>query len=109
MPEPIKQILHHFIRERFMISRIHDLLKKNDQSHLVEVIGKPGSGKTYLIEPLTEILKENYDKIIRYSPHPLLDNHLEDVLLLITDLPSSELKELISNHDNKVQFGQKYD
>lgn len=109
MPEPIKQILHHFIRERFMISRIHDLLKMNDQSHLVEIVGKPGSGKTYLIEPITELLKESYGKIIRYSPHPFQDNHLEDILGQITDISPDILAEMISNQPQGIHIGQKYD
>jgi len=109
MPEQIKQIMHQFIRERFMLSRIHDILQNTNQSHLFEIVGSPGSGKSYLIEPIIETLQDNYECIVRYSPHPFWDNHLKDILLKITNLSEQDIKEMCVAHEHHINSGKKYD
>lgn len=109
MPAQIKDILHQFIRERFMLSRIHSLLQNTQQSHLFEIIGNPGSGKSFLIEPIIETQQDKFDCIVRYSPHPFWDNHLIDLLVKITNLSEKEVHAICktSNHHNVP--GKKYD
>jgi len=109
MPETITQIIHQFIQDRFMQSSIHDVLKNAKQSHLFELIGSPGSGKTFLIDPMIESLKDNYKTIIRYSPHPFWDNHLVDLLKNLTTLSEKEIEEICFKHDRDLISGNKYD
>lgn len=109
MAVQIKQILHQFILDRFVNSHIHDSLKNTQQSHLIELIGNPGSGKTYMIEPVVEALQDTYNDIIRYSPHPLWDNHLIDVLKHLTTLKESELRKICLERTNPLKSGNKYD
>lgn len=109
MPEQIKQILHQFILDRFMQSRVHDVLKDAEQNHLFEIIGSPGSGKTYLITPMIEALKGSYKNIVRFSPHPLWHNHLKDLLSHITSLSKKEIDEICSARETKLDSGNKYD
>jgi Nif-specific regulatory protein len=109
MPEQIKQILHQFIKDRFMGSKIHDLLKNTQHSHLLEIIGSPGSGKTYLINPIIDTLKGSYKEIIRYSPHPLWDNHLKDLLKHLTTLTDKKINTLCDEHDKDIDTGKKHD
>jgi len=109
MAEQIKQILYQFVRERFTNSRIHEALQNPQSSHLFELIGKPGSGKSYVIQPLLECLEGTYTKIIRYSPHPMLDNHLKDFLTTITNVSNSDLEAMLAEHQAAYNNGKKYD
>jgi len=92
-----------------MQSRIHDVLKNTTQNHLFEIIGNPGSGKTYLINPMVEALKSHYDNIVRYSPHPLWDNHLKDILTHLTKLSKKEITDICSNSYKKLSHYNKHD
>lgn len=109
MPEQIKKVLHDFIIDRFVQSRIHDLLKHDKQSHLFEIIGPAGSGKTYLIEPLIETLKDYHKSIIRFSPHPFKFNHLQDLLKHVTSLDNAEIKNLLFSHPKTIGSNKKHD
>lgn len=92
-----------------MLSRIHNVLKNTQQSHLFEIIGNPGSGKSFLIEPIVESLQDSYDCIVRYSPHPFWDNHLKDLLLKITTLTENEIEEICTTRTNLNNSGRKFD
>lgn len=109
MPEQIKQTLHQFVLDRFMRSRINDALRNTQQNHLIEIIGSPGSGKTYMIEPMIETLKKHYKQIVRYSPHPFWENHLKDLLLHITSLNKKDLDKICSDPDQKIRTRNKHD
>ncbi|MFO7659580.1 MAG: AAA family ATPase, partial [Candidatus Cloacimonadaceae bacterium] len=109
MPEQIKQTLHQFVLDRFMQSRINDALRNTQQNHLIEIIGSPGSGKTYMIEPMIETLKKHYKHIVRYSPHPFWENHLKDLLLQITSLNKKELDKICSDSGHKIRTRNKHD
>jgi Nif-specific regulatory protein len=109
MPERIKQILSQFISDRFMQSRIHDILRNSQKSHLFEIIGGPGSGKSYLIPSIIETLKDSYETIIRYSPHSFWDNHLLDLLIRITNLDDEELRDACKGHGDISLSENKHD
>jgi tetratricopeptide (TPR) repeat protein len=109
MPEQIKTIVHQFIRERFTLSRISDILKNTQKSHLFEIVGNPGSGKSYLIEPIIETLQDNIDCIVRYSPHPFWDNHLKEILLKITNLSEQDIIDLCKTENQPNNSGHKFD
>ena len=63
MPEKLYQKMHEFVSERFDISRVLDILKDKKRSHLVEITGKSGSGKSYLIAPIISALRASYAEI----------------------------------------------
>jgi Nif-specific regulatory protein len=109
MPERIKQILHQFISDRFLHSRIHDILKNSQKSYLFEFVGGSGSGKSYLIPSISDILKDYYNTVIRYSPHPFWDNHLIDLLTKITVLPEADIRHICSEHSNMSHSENKHD
>ncbi len=109
MPVQIKQVLHQFILDKFINSRIHDMLKNTQSSHLIEFMGISGSGKSYLIEPIIESLHDSYDTVIQYSPHPFWDNHLQDILALLTTLKDSEIRKICLEPEKPVGSGNKHD
>ncbi len=109
MAVQIRHILHRFLLDRFINSRIHDLLTNTRKSHLIEFLGGPGSGKTNLIGPVTEALKEHYEKIIIFSPHPFKENHLLDLLSKLTPLKSKDLRSICLEMETSIPSGRKHD
>ena len=109
MPEKLYQKMHEFISERFDITRVLDLLKDKKRSHLVEITGKSGSGKSYLIAPIIEALESTYPKIHYFTPHPLYFNHFTELIQLLTDMDEDQQSRLFAEHYKKYHTGRKYD
>ena len=109
MPEKLYQKMHEFVSERFDISRVLDILKDKKRSHLVEITGKSGSGKSYLIAPIISALRASYAEIHYFTPHPLYFNHFPELLTLFTGLDEAAQKELYEEHFSKYHTGRKYD
>lgn len=101
--------MHEFVSERFNISRVLDLLKDSKRSHLVEITGKSGSGKSYLIAPFIEALSGYYSEVRYFSPHPLYFNHFAEILQIISGLNIQEQEKLFAEHYSNYNTGRKYD
>ena len=109
MPERLYRIMHQFVSERFLSSRVLELLKNSSASHLIELSGRAGSGKSYLISPLVEQLKVKYERVRVFSPNPMSFNQFEEIVELVTDLETQQLKELIQEHQSRYRTGRKHD
>ena len=75
-----------FMTRRFPLNRLLNTLRNNSASHLIEINGGTGSGKTYLVKPLLEALGKSYKRVNYYSPHPLFFNQFNRVLRLLCDV-----------------------
>jgi len=109
MPELLHQTMHSFITERFALSKVLDILRDTNSSHLVEITGKSGSGKSYLIKPIIRELENTYESINYFTPHPMFFNHFTELLSLITGIAAGELEALYDQHHLKYRTGRKYD
>ncbi|MCB5268656.1 MAG: sigma 54-interacting transcriptional regulator [Candidatus Cloacimonetes bacterium] len=109
MPEKLYQKMHEFVSERFDITRVLDLLKDKKRSHLVEITGKSGSGKSYLIAPIIEALRSSYSSIHYFSPHPLYYNHFTELLQILSGLDEKQQDAFFEEHYGKYHTGRKYD
>ncbi|HOV16294.1 MAG TPA: sigma 54-interacting transcriptional regulator [Candidatus Cloacimonadota bacterium] len=109
MAVQVKEIIHQFILDHFLNSPLYEILKNNKQSHLIEIIGGPGSGKTFFIDPMLEALSDYYQEIIKFSPYPFLDNHLQILLSKLTVLSRQEIDSLCLNKKNIPSSGNKHD
>ncbi|MDY0299780.1 MAG: sigma 54-interacting transcriptional regulator [Candidatus Cloacimonadaceae bacterium] len=109
MPEKLYQKMHEFVSERFDLSRVLRLVQEKDRSHLLEITGKSGSGKSYLIMPIISVLQETYSHIEYFSPHPLYFNHFSEVLGILTGLDEEAQNELYEEHFSKFHTAKKYD
>lgn len=101
--------MHEFVTDRFDLNRILEPLKENKQSHLFEIIGKSGSGKSYLITPIIASLKGSFEKIVYFSPHPVYFNHFPEIMDILTGLDEEEQFEIYEEHYAKYHTGKKYD
>jgi len=109
MPDRMFEVMHRFVSDRFRSSKLLDLLLDVENSHLVEISGRSGSGKSYLIGTLVEHLKERYDRISVYSPYPYYFNQFGQVLRILTHIPESRMHEMIASHYENYRTGRKYD
>src|SRR5690554_85865 len=109
MPEKMYQKMHEFVTDRFDLNRILEPLKENKRSHLFEIIGKSGSGKSYLISPIIASLKGSFSRIVYFSPHPVYLNHFPELIEILTGLGEKEQLEIFEEHFRKYHTGMKYD
>lgn len=109
MPERLKKILHSFVSDRIASSHIFEKLNNTDYSHLIEMTGKSGSGKSYLINSIIDKLREKYDKIAVFSPHPYYLNQFYKLIPLLSDIDSITLDEIIAQHKHSFRTGRKHD
>ena len=109
MPDKLYQKMHSFVSERFDFTRVLDMLKDESSSHLLEISGKSGSGKSYLIQPMINSLKDVYPRIEYFTPHPLCFNHFPELVYLLTGMREEILDALREEHFQKYHTGKKYD
>ncbi len=109
MTEGLTQQLHNYISQRFSLSKVLNLLLDKSHSHLIEITGKAGSGKSYLIKPLMETLQNTYEKVYFYSPHPLYLNQFSLLLHIISDVEPDALEEFYQEYNQQYRTGRKYD
>ncbi|MCB5255136.1 MAG: sigma 54-interacting transcriptional regulator [Candidatus Cloacimonadaceae bacterium] len=109
MPEKLYRKMHEFVTERFDLNRVLEPLKDKKCSHLLEITGKSGSGKSYLIKPIISALEKHYSEIVYFSPHPLYFNHTPELIRIITGLDEAEQMQVYETHYEKYYTGKKYD
>jgi Nif-specific regulatory protein len=102
-------ITHSFLVERFALDRVTGILLDGTTSHLLEICGNSGSGKSYLIEPLINGLTHQYRKISFFSPHPYYFNQFVQVVKLLCDIDEDTLQSMLVVHKNLFWTGKKYD
>lgn len=109
MPERLMHKMHSFVQDRFPLSKVIGVLSDKNSSHLLEITGKSGSGKSYLIAPMLEALKDSYSKIEYFSPNPLRYNHFRDLIKILTDIEDQKLEDLLLTHQKDYSTGKRYD
>ena len=109
MTDNLYQLMRGFVLERFAIGKVLGVVRDSSDSHLIEIIGKSGAGKSYLVEPLLEGLKKSFKQVHFFSPHPMQYNQFGQVLKLLADIPGKKLDELLEVHRQSFDTGRKYD
>ena len=102
-------IMHEFVSERFPSRKVLDLLKTKKSSHLIELSGRTGSGKSYLMQTLIDKLRPNFKQIKVFSPQPLYYNQLEQIVLLTSGISSDEFAQIVGQYQTGYKTGRKYD
>ncbi len=101
--------LQDFMAERFPLGGIFKTLSDDSASHLLEINGSSGSGKSYLVSPLLEFLGKRYPRTRFFSPHPLEFNQFRQVLKLLCDVDPATLDALLRENREKYRTGHRYD
>ncbi len=101
--------MYSYITGRLALSRITGILHDTQRSHLVEITGKSGSGKSYFVKPLMEALGDAYSQALFFSPHPCYFNHFPELIKLLTGIDDDKLETLIGEFQDKIRSPHKYD
>lgn len=109
MTEKLHPMLGSFVTDRFALDRVISILGDKSTSHLLEVTGKSGSGKSYLVQPLLDALSQSYSRVEFFSPHPLCFNQFAQIIKLLCGVTETELDGLIAEHSENYHTGRKYD
>lgn len=108
MTDSLYPKLHSFITERFPLSRVLQPLLDSSNSHLLEINGKSGSGKSYLVEPLLDALRQTYRQVEFFTPHPIYFNQFPRLLPLLCEIDPDTLNEILKQNSS-YRTGRKYD
>ncbi len=108
MIKKIEQALTQFVAEKLqLVERIVDR-QRETKSHLIEILGPSGTGKSYLFKQLCQSLDEtgvNYNVIL---PRVFTFNQLEELVKLLFQLDDAEYQKIIENSKD-YNTGRKYD
>ena len=109
MAENITQQLDNYIMNKIALSRARGYLSDNAKSHLIEIVGKSGSGKSHFVQPLMESVAEIYARKILFSPHPLVLNHFSELMQVITEVTEEDLYGYYQEFRDNINSVNKYD
>lgn len=109
MAEDITQKLDAYITKKIALSRVMGFLRDSSKSHLIEITGKSGTGKSHFVQPLMDSVSDVYERRIRFSPHPLVLNHFTELIQIITDVTEEDLYGYYKEFRDNIGSVNKYD
>ncbi|MDD2229025.1 MAG: sigma 54-interacting transcriptional regulator [Candidatus Cloacimonetes bacterium] len=109
MPENMTKQMNSYITGRIALSRVIGILRDNSNSHLVEITGKSGSGKSYFVPPLMKSLEETYSERVFFSPHPLDFNHFTELIQILSNVDETGLQVLYTEFQDNIKSANKFD
>jgi len=109
MPENMTRQMNSYIAGRIALSKITGFLKDNESSHLLEITGKSGSGKSYFVQPILESMAELYENRVYFSPHPLNLNHFTEIIRLLTKVSEEDLLGYYQEFRTHIKSSNKFD
>ncbi|MDO9577482.1 MAG: sigma 54-interacting transcriptional regulator [Candidatus Cloacimonadales bacterium] len=108
MEDRIVQMLSNFItNDQTLVLNIYTKLQ-HKQSKIIEIVGEPGSGKTFFFRQLLEKLSMENKEAEYCIPQLFRFNQFEEIVQLTTDINKSDFNELIAEAE-KLGIKQKYD
>ncbi len=109
MPENMTRQMNSYITGRIALSKITGFLNDNSSSHLMEITGKSGSGKSYFVQPLMESATELYETRVFFSPHPLNLNHFTEIIQILTAVSEEDLYGFYAEFRENIKSSNKFD
>jgi Nif-specific regulatory protein len=109
MPENMTRQMNSYITGRIALSRVMGFLRVSSTSHLLEITGKSGSGKSYFVKPLLESMTETYGKRVFFTPHPLDFNHFTELIQIISQVTEEDLFGFYHEFGDNIGSTNKYD
>ncbi|MDD4310342.1 MAG: tetratricopeptide repeat protein, partial [Candidatus Cloacimonetes bacterium] len=109
MPESMMKQMHDYVTGRIALPRVIGILRDDTHSHLVEITGKSGSGKSYFVAPLLQSLEEVYSDRAFFSPHPLDFNHFTELIQIFCAISEADLFLLYQEFHASIDSANKFD
>ncbi|GAB1365696.1 hypothetical protein MASR1M36_05670 [Candidatus Cloacimonadaceae bacterium] len=109
MPENMTRQMNSYITGRIALSKVMSYLRDSSTSHLLEITGKSGSGKSYFVKPLLDSMEETYGKRVFFTPHPLDFNHFTELIQIISQVTEEDLLGFYKEFQDNIGSANKYD
>ncbi len=108
MIKKIEQALTQFVAEKLqLVERIVDR-QREKKSHLIEILGPSGTGKSYIFKQLCLSLEETGVPYTVVLPRVFVFNQLDELVKLLFKITDAEYDGIIEN-SRQFSTGRKYD
>ena len=108
MDNKLEEVISQFVTNDNTISdKILNYFELDD-SKIIEVIGESGSGKSFILRNMIQILNEKKIQFEFFLPRVYQYNHFKRVLKMITGISDQDYNDII-NKSEKYDFKNKYD
>ncbi len=108
MDNKLEKVMGQFVTNDDTISnKILNFLELNN-SKIIEIIGESGSGKSYILRNLIQILNNKAIPFEFYYPRLFQYNHFKQILQMITGINDQQYVDIIDESE-KFNFKNKYD
>ena len=108
MDKKLEKVMGQFVTNNNTIStKITNILTKKG-SKIIEIIGGTGSGKSFILRNLIQLMKDGNLQFDVYFPRVFQYNHFKQVLQLITGIDDEAYINIIDASE-KFNFENKYD
>lgn len=108
MDKKLEKVMSKFVTKDNIISNNIINFIESDNSKIIEIIGKTGSGKSFLLRNLIQIMDNNKIHFEIYYPRVFQYNHFKQILQLITSISDKEYMNIIEESE-RYNFKNKYD
>ncbi len=101
-------ILVNYITKDFLIFEniLSDI--RSSKGKIIEIIGKQGSGKSFICRKLIDYSQKNKGSYQLYIPAIFKFNHFQEIVKLLTDISNVEYDEIVQN-SQKYQLKNNFD
>ncbi len=108
MNTKLEKVMEQFVTKDNKLS--HNIINflESGNSKIIEIIGGIGSGKSFIVQNLIQIMKDEKIQFEFYCPRIFQYNHFKQILQLITDINDHEYDKIIDESE-KYNFENKYD
>ncbi|MBT5419336.1 MAG: hypothetical protein HOK80_00440, partial [Candidatus Cloacimonetes bacterium] len=108
MDKKLEKVMGQFVTNNNTIStKITNILAKKG-SKIIEIIGGTGSGKSFILRNLIQLMKDGNLQFDVYFPRVFQYNHFKQILQLITGIDDEAYINIIDASE-KFNFENKYD
>jgi len=108
MDKKLEEVIGQFVTNDNTISTEIINILATKGSKIVEIIGGTGSGRSFILRNLIQIMKEGNLQFEVYFPRVFQYNHFKQLLQLITGIHDEEYEKILEESE-KYNFSNKYD
>ena len=108
MDKKLEHVMGQFVTNNNTISTKITNILATKGSKIVEIIGSTGSGKSFILRNLIQLMQRDNLQFDVYFPRVFQYNHFKHILQLITGIDDEEYEKIITESE-KFNFENKYD
>lgn len=108
MNNKLEKVMSKFVTKNNILSNNIINFLESDSSKIIEIIGESGSGKSYILRNLIQIMNDKTIHFEIYYPRLFQYNHFKQILQMITGINDQQYVDVIDKSE-KYNFKSKFD